>query len=301
MIILNEKVIKMEKMKSKETRNSILVILCGFVGVNLWQIIAHVISTVVYVKITGSRDLAKLAVQKNEVLTNIFNIGMEIVLIGVVYYFVKKVENNQSFLSSLDMDRRGNSLREFLKGVAIVIAINVPFWIIADMVHWVNIKSSGFSEFSPLHVIGYTVIMGIVTLFPGVCEEIFFRGYLQKRLMGWKGPWFSLVTTSLIFMIFHIGRYNNLTTLVYLFVIGMLLGYLYYKSGSLYITIGFHYSWDFLASAFAEGHTPSLFMIKIVNQTSITILYTIILAITFLIVFYKKRNPSVRVNQNKAY
>lgn len=79
------------------------------------------------------------------------------------------------------------------------------------------------------------VVIFAVALAP-VCEETVFRGYLHgglRRVLG-RGP--SLFMTAALFALFH----HHLPVLLPIFLLGLLLGLLYERSGSLWAPIGFH-------------------------------------------------------------
>jgi len=75
--------------------------------------------------------------------------------------------------------------------------------------------------------------------FVGIGEELLFRGLVQRDLMqalGWKG---GLVLASLVFAVMHL-TWRSIPELVFVFVAGMLLGYVYYKTKSLVAPIVIH-------------------------------------------------------------
>lgn len=80
--------------------------------------------------------------------------------------------------------------------------------------------------------------MLVVALIPAICEEIFFRGILQQILRQWFGNIHLVVfVTAIIFSLAHGDIYG----LVPRFVLGLLLGYLFYFSGSLLVNVCAHF------------------------------------------------------------
>ena len=78
----------------------------------------------------------------------------------------------------------------------------------------------------------------VVALIPAVCEELFFRGALQQIFRQWFGnAHVAIVVTALVFSLAH----GDLYGLVPRFVLGLLLGYLFYLSGSLLVNISAHF------------------------------------------------------------
>ena len=78
----------------------------------------------------------------------------------------------------------------------------------------------------------------VVALIPAVCEELFFRGALQQILRQWFcNVHVAIVVTAVIFTVAHGDIYG----LVPRFVLGLLLGYMFYLSGSLLVNVSAHF------------------------------------------------------------
>lgn len=69
-----------------------------------------------------------------------------------------------------------------------------------------------------------------------IYEEIFFRGFVHNFVANWLGKWGSIVVGALIFGVFHLIPVQIVTA----FLLGLVLGWLYEKSGSLWIVIICH-------------------------------------------------------------
>lgn len=84
----------------------------------------------------------------------------------------------------------------------------------------------------------YIISLIVIGLLPAVFEETFFRGGLQNFLSRWfKGPWAAIIITSIIFSLIHLSYYGFLVR----FALGMVLGFIFYYSGSLWLSILFHF------------------------------------------------------------
>lgn len=79
-----------------------------------------------------------------------------------------------------------------------------------------------------------------------ISEEISFRGFMYR---GWSqtrlGPWGAIVGVSLVWALLHI-QYNWFG-IVQVFVLGLLLGWLRFRSGSTLLTIALHAVANFVA------------------------------------------------------
>jgi len=84
----------------------------------------------------------------------------------------------------------------------------------------------------------YILSLFIIALLPGIFEETFFRGGLQNFLIRWfKNPWAAIILTSIIFSLIHLSYYGFLVR----FALGVILGLIFYYSGSLWLSILFHF------------------------------------------------------------
>jgi len=84
----------------------------------------------------------------------------------------------------------------------------------------------------------YLISMVIIGLLPALFEEVCFRGGLQNILMRWfKGPWVAIIITSIIFSAVHFSYYGFFVRAV----LGIFLGLIFYYSGSLWLSILFHF------------------------------------------------------------
>jgi len=75
----------------------------------------------------------------------------------------------------------------------------------------------------------------VLAVTPALCEETFFRGLMLSGLRRW-GPWAAIVITALLFGLLHGSIYRLLPT----FLLGLVLGYAVWRSGSLYCSILIH-------------------------------------------------------------
>ena len=81
----------------------------------------------------------------------------------------------------------------------------------------------------------------LVAVFAGVGEELFFRGVLQRLFIKlFKNPWAGILVTAFIFSAIHLQFYGFIPR----FILGILLGLIYWYSGSLWPAIIAHFVYD---------------------------------------------------------
>lgn len=81
-------------------------------------------------------------------------------------------------------------------------------------------------------------------LFTCAVEEAFFRGYLQRMLSEKTGPIAAIVLVALLFGLAHLA--GGLCYALLASLAGLFYGYLYWRSGSLLVTIAGHFLLNFV-------------------------------------------------------
>lgn len=87
-----------------------------------------------------------------------------------------------------------------------------------------------------------------LALWTPLAEEVFFRGFVFAGLIPRLGVPRALVASALVFSIFHLSQ-GSPGVLVPIFITGLLLAWLYYRTGSLWASIVAHGSQNAVALA----------------------------------------------------
>jgi membrane protease YdiL (CAAX protease family) len=84
----------------------------------------------------------------------------------------------------------------------------------------------------------YFISLIIIALAPAIFEEVLFRGALQQLMVKWtRNVWIGIIITSIIFSAIHMSYYGFLAR----FALGMVLGFMFYYSKSLWTSILAHF------------------------------------------------------------
>ncbi len=78
----------------------------------------------------------------------------------------------------------------------------------------------------------------------GIREELAYRGILQNLLRRY-GLWVSLLVSNVVFVLYHYGvQPFTVASVLQLFTIGLLLGFVYHLTGTLWFSIALHSIYD---------------------------------------------------------
>jgi uncharacterized protein len=143
------------------------------------------------------------------------------------------------------------------------------------------------------------MLLVIITLsiVPAICEEVMFRGYIQRSFQfKFKAPVAALLT-AIFFALYHFNPYG----LIPLAIIGFYLGYAAYTSQSLFIPMVLHFLNNFFAVMlyFIIGD-DELFKSNVTDSESFNenviyffLLLVVFLALIFLIKNYYKKHKNL--------
>ncbi len=162
--------------------------------------------------------------------------------------------------------------KRFLTGMGIDLVMFLSLVAVLLLVGFATYQGSGIDMFGVSSVAISLIAMAIATLSVGFGEEILFRGYLQRMLTNRYGIAIALPVAAGIFVLVHMLPYflfGEFTLMAFIAIIpiALTLGYLFYKTGSLWICIGFHFLEDFMAlGVFFQGNmfsgTSPLFILS---------------------------------------
>ncbi|MFC1973916.1 lysostaphin resistance A-like protein [Chloroflexota bacterium] len=148
------------------------------------------------------------------------------VILALCVWYV--YERGLSFREIFGLKRKG-----FLKYSLFALALSP---LSGTIEYLVLTPEPAFPTFEVKYLLRDTVYM---LLFVSLAEELLFRGLIQRNLstaFGWK---WALVGTSVIFAVMHL-TWRSIPELGFVFVAGMVMGWLYHRTGNLMPSIIFH-------------------------------------------------------------
>jgi len=125
--------------------------------------------------------------------------------------------------------KRDKWLKYLLAGVAMGMPVGV-------MEYFIIYPAPAFPAFEFKYLLRDLVYM---LAFVALGEELLFRGLLQRDLIKALGLKQGIILTSLLFAVMHL-TWRSIPELIFVFFVGLLLGYVYHKTKSLTAPIVMH-------------------------------------------------------------
>jgi len=199
----------------------------------LIQYIAVIIAIVLYLLLTNNDQIEYDLVYKYVI------IGITITIIPICLYIIKKYRRKESKIE--------------LKKLFLTIPLGFG---ISWLYNMLTISFQESTELMNLHIIViilYTVILG------PIFEELVFRYLALNKASKIYSKKRALIIISLVFAFLHTGIIN----IIYAFIIGMVLGWVYQKEENIIYPIAIHVSAN-LASIFVTEYNTIILIISIV-------------------------------------
>ena len=165
-------------------------------------------------------------------------------------------------------------------------------------------KTSSYLNDQPAWMSWPIIIMG--SMVAGICEEIGYRGYMQKPLEQKYGPIAGISITSVIFVVIHLHQAWASGILVGIFAISFIIGLLAYATNSLLPGIIAHVSFDIVNFSYWWSDVAGTFEHKPISVTGmdnhfiITVMVILIAIIAFTVAILKllriKNGGSIGLN-----
>ena len=121
----------------------------------------------------------------------------------------------------------------------------------------------------------------VIALLPPVVEEMVFRGCVLKSLLEWKPQhrWWMIALSALLFSLVHM----NPAQMPHAFLIGLLLGWMYMRTGSIAPGVAYHWANNTAAYVmFHIYHNPQS-LTDIVGEGSRPVLLALLFSLCILI------------------
>jgi membrane protease YdiL (CAAX protease family) len=187
-----------------------------------------------------------------------------VTLFGIPAYYYARLTSREKPLYTLGF--RPASLPVFYALGVVILLLSFPLegWLgqlnksiplprgVVDMEKAANKQISAFLKADS--AMGVVINVFVIALLPAIFEEACFRGALQRILIQlFRSPWAGIVVTGIFFSAFHMQFQGFLPRMV----LGILLGAVYWYSGSLWAAILAHFFTN-AAQVIAVSYYPKM-------------------------------------------
>jgi membrane protease YdiL (CAAX protease family) len=153
------------------------------------------------------------------------------------YYFVNKASLKE-ILSRIKLVSQ-NIDKAFLWGIVSAAVIFLIIFVIEIVLIQAGIKPQDLSNFPELQkLFSWSTMFFLIAIQP-IGEEIYFRGFLFDKIENFAGGAFAVVITAVLFGIAHMS-YGKEIPVIMIIIMGLVLGYIVYKTRNLYTSIITH-------------------------------------------------------------
>ena len=97
--------------------------------------------------------------------------------------------------------------------------------------------------------VGLVFLVIMIALTPALCEELMFRGYVQRQFERPLGPAWSVALTGVLFGLYHL----RLTQALPLMALGVYLAYVTWRAGSLWPAVLLHLAYNAFSIVLARA------------------------------------------------
>jgi membrane protease YdiL (CAAX protease family) len=217
-----------------------------------------------------------------------------IMVFGIPAYFYAKMTFRGSPAQQLGLRPASRASFYLLSVILLLIALPLVEWLgelnkAIPLPEWMNqLEKSDDQQITSFlkvrHPLDPVVNLVVMAALPAFCEELFFRGALQRILIHIsRKPWLGIVISGFLFSFFHLQFQGFLPR----WALGILLGAACWYSGSLWVSV--------LAHFFYNGIVVSAAMFDpvIMSQNPAIPLYTVLLSMVIVVgLLYRMQKQS---------
>ena len=200
-------------------------------------------------------------------------------------YAANKSRKNMIFDAGFSLDNRHFAPYSFALIILITVVMTVASMFVFDLPNYWNVqltnKSSVLAKFYDLLMETMKQLTGgpfwasflLVAIFAPIFEEWLCRGMVLRGLLTKMKPANAIIISAIFFAVIHANPWQALNA----FLIGLTMGYVYYKTGSLVLTMIMHFVNN--GSAVVMSNIESIkdyeYLIDIVGKQNYTIIFLV--------------------------
>ena len=166
----------------------------------------------------------------------------------------------------------------------VTVVLTYATMVVADLPNYLNFQLTMSSPLLKRIYDSFSAIMATITggpfwssfllaaIFAPVFEEWLCRGMVLRGLLTRMKPVWAIVVSALFFAVIHANPWQALNA----FIIGLVMGYVYYKTGSLWLTMLIHFlnnATAVVVAQFTEQPEEATFWVQEMSRTDYMIFY----------------------------
>ncbi|BBF41933.1 abortive infection protein [Lachnospiraceae bacterium KM106-2] len=143
-----------------------------------------------------------------------------------------------------------------------IVALSFVILMAVSIVHY---EGTGFRLIGSKETFQLLFSRLVQMLVVAIAEETCFRGVIANHLDKRSGKTVAILGSTMIFTVFHCMVWQTVTQITDIFVLGLILGILFMRSGSLYDAIIFHFAIDFVTNLFGMEAGEGVIILSLGN------------------------------------
>ncbi|MCX7709761.1 MAG: CPBP family intramembrane metalloprotease [Clostridia bacterium] len=241
--------------KSGQVRSGWKISLCLIVGI---------------IMVIGLQILFRMVLPKNSFSMFLFRLTMPLSILGATFFVLKVVDKKKA--KDIGLASYKEYHKDFLTGLVMgTVSLTVIFF--ALLAYGAYSLENSLSQ---PNITGDIITSLVLYIFVGFAEEIFGRGYCMTVLWQTGNKWIVVIVSSILFSLLHGGNPNvGIVALINTFLVGVLFAYMFLKTKSIWLPIGFHIAWNFFQGpvygfAVSGGEGTSVYKVKLIKDNLVT-------------------------------
>ncbi|MBO4433803.1 MAG: CPBP family intramembrane metalloprotease [Clostridia bacterium] len=173
----------------------------------------------------------------------ILEVVLSFILMTVPFIISAKIAGYRiSTSAGFNKPKTGTVFPHLLFGVGFCAFANIAVSLAGEFFEEFGIQDSATRSVAPEGLFGFLLTLIATVIVPALLEEFAFRGIVLGLLRPY-GDAFAIIASSIVFGIFH----GNFTQIPFAFLVGIALGFIRVKSGSIIIPMAVHAINNFIA------------------------------------------------------
>lgn len=181
------------------------------------------------------------ALMNSSIVRFISRMIFPLVMIGSVFLVLKFIDKKKA--KDIGITDLRKDFKDLIFGLVLGVVSMTGIFFVLLLTGNVTLENN-FSE----PILSSSIITGFILFVAvGISEELFSRGYGMVVLMQTGNLWVAVTVSSILFSVLHTLNPNvSMVGLLNIFLVGIFFAYMFLKTGSLWMPIGYHITWNYV-------------------------------------------------------